>query len=168
MKVRVKINGRDVSREQLRASVDPEILRDMLESGVPPMSNTDREFLEGRCNGNQFERNPGLGDHYARVARRHGVDSKGKVYLSGLASFPGDPRAWVDGRGDVAKVCDERGWGCVGSVNRPVTKVVEPTGGGVAPDLIDEKAVPLAENTGVPLAEAREQVREMIKPHWVK
>lgn len=82
-----------------------------------PQSNTDREFLRGTENGRQFQGNPELGDEYRRVAESLGQNTKGKKYLSSLAEFPGDPKAWVDSRSDVQKVCEERGWGCTGKVN---------------------------------------------------
>lgn len=95
-------------------------LAEMLTLQSPPMSNTDREFLEGHCNGNQFAKGPlseDLGDRMKAVAEAAGQNVKGKVYIGGLARFPGDPEAWIAGRGDVRKVVEERGWKCSGSVD---------------------------------------------------
>lgn len=109
--MRYYLNGRETTREEwLQGSPG-------FQPGRPPAVMTDSVFLEGHANGNQFENTPSLGDFYAREAKAQGVDTKGKVYLSGLASHPGDPRAWVSGRGDVRKVCEERGWHCEGAVN---------------------------------------------------
>ena len=83
-------------------------LAEMLAAGQPPMSNTDREFLEGHCNGNQFAGREAVGDAYAAVARAEGADTTGKVYMGSLAAYPGDPRAWVSGRGDVQRVLDDQ------------------------------------------------------------
>src|SRR5262249_30874220 len=146
MSVRYKINGQDVTHDEFRRDrSDPEeeslfeaacetypgvlsLYRECRGNGMghraavmhalgePPMTNTDREFLHGHCNGNQFEKKEHIGDYYKSVADAHGVDVKGAVYLSGLAEFPGDPKAWVRGRGDVQKVCEERGWNCNGMV----------------------------------------------------
>ena len=94
-------------------------LAEMLALGAPPMSNTDREFLEGRCNGNQFDGGPlrqDIGDRFRKVAEAAGQSVKGKVYIGGLARFPGDPHAWVSDRGDVKRIVEGRGWKCEGSV----------------------------------------------------
>ena len=82
---------------------------------APPQSKSDREFL--MAHSNQFADQPRIGDMYAKKSAECGfTDVKGKVYLRSLAEFPGDPRAWVSGRGDVKKVCEERGWSCEGDV----------------------------------------------------
>jgi hypothetical protein len=92
-------------------------LAEMLALQSPPMSNTDREFLEGKggCY-DQFHDNELLGAFYRQSAAEAGVDTTGKVYLSGLARRPGDPEAWVSGRGDVQRVLEARGWGADGAV----------------------------------------------------
>jgi hypothetical protein len=94
-------------------------LADMLAEGQPPMSNTDREFLEGHCCGNQFAKNTldmKVGDAFKKQAAAAGVNVTGKVYLGGMARFPGDPEAWVSDRHEVQKRLTERGWGSEGSV----------------------------------------------------
>lgn len=115
MKVRYKVNGRDVAPEEFSAG-SQEKLREMLATGVTPSLMTDAVFLQGHCNGSQFAESTRIGDHYAGEAKKAGVNVKGKIYLSGLAAFPGDPRAWVSDRGDVQKVCEERNFGCKGAV----------------------------------------------------
>lgn len=143
-------------------------LAEMFALGQAPMANTDREFLEGRENGRQFEKNPELGDFYRREAEARGADVTGKVYLSGLAAFPGDPRAWVSGRGDVRRLCEDRGWGCEGSVSVPVRNVAE-TGGKyeVAPELVMDRAADLAANCpGDRPGDLVEKAREQLSPNW--
>src|SRR5271154_7062156 len=88
------------------------VLAEMFALGQPPMSNTDREFLAGTENGRQFEGQEEVGDYYRQEATKAGVNTTGKVYKNGLARFPGDPEAWVSGRGDVQRVIEERGWNC--------------------------------------------------------
>lgn len=148
--------------------------RQIVAAQMPPGSmGTDRAFLEGRGNGVQFEHRPEIGDHLKKVARRHGVDPKGKVYVGGLASFPGDPRAWVDGRGDVARVLDERGWGAEGTVKR-TTRVEEPEHIALAEDIVDDivdrelDKIPEADRPGVNLEDLREKVKERHTPHYSK
>lgn len=168
-------NGKEVSPEEFYgdAIAARERLEAMFASRQAPQSKTDREFLRGHCNGNQFEEHQGLGDYYERVARAHGVDPKGKVYLGSLAEYPGDPRAWVDGRGDVQRVVEERGWQCSGAVN---VKAREPLDGpkevGVAPDIVAAKvqdhlaALDPRERKAVDTVELSEKVAEELKPHW--
>jgi hypothetical protein len=79
--------------------------------------NTDNTFLEGHCNNNQMAAmHPTVAKRLADDAAAAGVNIKGKVYLSGLAAYPGDPHAWVSGKGDVQKVIERRNWNCDGSV----------------------------------------------------
>jgi hypothetical protein len=108
-----------------RAGSSPK-LAEMLALATPPMSNTDREFLEGRVNnGHIFGGGPlaeDTGNKLKAVAEAGGQSVNGKVYLGGLARFPGDPEAWVSGRGDVQRLVEKRGWKCQGSVE------VEPDG----------------------------------------
>ncbi len=147
-----------------------EKLAEMLALGSPPMSNTDREFLQGRggCY-DQFGANPQIGAYYAKVAKAAGVDTTGKLYLSGLAAFPGDPKAWVTGRGDVKRVCEERGWGCSGAVNMPVRRVAEVSGGGLGEDIIErEVEARLQENPEARPLDLREKVIEQHAPYWAR
>lgn len=82
-----------------------------------PAIRTDATFNRGRCNGNQFEDTPGLGNTYKAVADEAGVSVTGKTYLSGLAEYPGDPEAWVSDRGDVLRVAKKKGMKVSGDVN---------------------------------------------------
>lgn len=142
-------------------------LAEMLALQSPPMSNTDREFLEGRggCY-DQFKGQQEVGDYYSRLARGAGVDTTGKVYLSGLAAYPGDPRAWVSGRGDVKKVCEERGWSCDGSVKVKGEVRVDTWGKyEVAPDIVRERAQDLMDSGSArDQEEATDKAREALSP----
>lgn len=156
----------------LRAGTSPK-LAEMFALAAPPQSNTDREFLAGHCNGNQFEKTPGLGDFYAKHASLAGVDVTGKVYLGGLAEYPGDPKAWVSGRGDVQKVVEERGWSCRGLVNvKGRSDEPPPAAIDVAPDVVERAVMKeVEENPGLlekDPGELRHEVKEKIKPHWKK
>jgi len=145
----------------------------MLALQSPPMSNTDREFLEGHCNGNQFADTPEIGDYYKSIAEQAGVDVTGKVYIPSLALFPGDPKAWVSDRGDVVRVAEERGMTVTGAVEvkgrQP--ELFEPPVD-VADDIVQE-AVELRIQQKPELAEMDQgelfhQVKQEIKPHWAK
>lgn len=171
--VRYRINGVEVSQKEFDEHACESRLQEMLLAGRPPLAQTDREFLMGHCNGNQFEKTPGVGDLYQKEARAAGVDPKGKIYLAGLAEYPGDPTAWVDGRGDVRKIVEERGWGCRGMVNvkpdngRPQEETID-----VADDLVAERVQDaIAENPELASrdqGELKHEVKQTMKPIWKK
>ena len=102
--------------EEMRRAGQSHNMSEMLALRQSPCIKSDTTFLHGHCNGNQFEANPELGDHYKAIAAAAGVNVQGAVYKSGLARFPGDPEAWVRDRGDVKRLCEQRGWGCEGDV----------------------------------------------------
>jgi hypothetical protein len=144
----------------------------MVESRQVPGCMTDAVFLEGNCCGSQFEVQPGVGDYYREVAKEAGVNVTGKKYMSGLASFPGDPRAWVDGRGDVQRIVEERGWACDGAVKVEMPQVAPLPATPVAENLIREAMLrEVTANPGLlekPVEEVREKVTQKITPHWAK
>lgn len=158
--------------EEMRSRGVSHTLAEMLALRQPPMSNTDREFLEGHCCGNQFEKVPWLGDYYKKIAERAGVNVTGKVYKSSLAAYPGDPRAWVSSRDDVRRICEERGWGCEGAVRVPLRRDVEPPDIAVADDILEDRVQDMIDaNPELALRdrnELKEEVKEKIKPHWSK
>jgi hypothetical protein len=145
-------------------------LADMFAHQQPPMSNTDREFLEGHCNGNQFEKTPGVGDYYAREAKAQGVDITGRVYINSLAAYPGDPKAWVSSRGDLEAVVKERNWSCQGSSNIVGDPREGPADVRIADDLVESKMIDRMEADPSLAFKGREdlfeETREMIQPHW--
>ncbi len=81
-----------------------------------PALNTDTTFLSGHVNGSQFAGCPDVGRHHKAVAEAAGINTAGAVYMGGLARYSGDPEAWVSSKGDVARICTERGWGVEGAV----------------------------------------------------
>lgn len=147
-------------------------LAEMFATGQTPTLNTDSTFFEGRWE--QFYGTPQIREAYKRRAAREGVDVSGKIYVSQLANFPGDPEAWVSGRGDVQRVCEKRGWGCAGSVNvKPRNAdVAPPKDIDVADDIIDREVGEILANVPdrerVDVQDLREQVRDKRKPHWSK
>ncbi len=155
--------------EQIRRRGECHNLAVMLAKRSPPACKTDREFLRGHVNGSQFEGQESLGEAYAAEARRRGVNITGKVYLSGLAAYPGDPEAWVSGRGDVERVLDARGWGCQGDVTRRMQVVAEPLNVEVAPDIVDDKVAEIlvaqgvSDPNSVDLEDLRSQVHSGLK-----
>lgn len=145
----------------------------MLATQSFPGVRTDSTFNIGRCNGNQFESQPEMGDYYRKVAEEHGVSTTGKTYLAQLAEFPGDPMAWVSGRGDVLSVCRERGYDCDGAVkfkggDREPTPDVE-----IAEDLVSNEVDGLLEaNPGARREDLIEHITNLrtgkIDPHELR
>ncbi len=146
---------------QMRDEGVSHLLAEMFALQAPPMSNSDREFLEGHVNGNQFEKTPRIGDHYKAQATAAGISTTGKVYLSGLADGRqgGDPGAWISGRGDVQRVCEERGMSCQGSVQVAARQEEPKPGPRLAPDIVNRFVKKeLAKKPGQRVEELREKV----------
>ena len=145
--------------EEMRRNGESHAMAEMLATRSFPGLRTDSEFNKGRCNGNQFEETPWLGDYYRARAEEAGVSVTGKYYQSTLARFPGDPEAWVGGRGDVEKICLQRGWGCEGSVQVDVGERPPIPDVPLAEDLIQrEVAASLKENPYQRIEDVRERV----------
>ncbi len=95
-------------------------LAEMLALQQPPgLKGTDRAFMEGRLNNEQFDRMPR--DHAQNLitlARRAGINPAGKYYSSGLADKrgPADPAAWIDSVSDVKRVAAQRNLTVTGAV----------------------------------------------------
>jgi hypothetical protein len=86
----------------------------------PGTRGSDRAFLEGRQNNEQFDTLPKRQAQYMiREAKRAGINPTGKYYCSGIADGRGwrDPAAWVSGNDDVLKVAKARRMAVAGSVN---------------------------------------------------
>lgn len=152
-----------------------EALAEMFAFCHPPMSNTDREFMEGWVNGNQFEDHPWIGNMYKRQADAAGVNIVGKRYMASLADYPGDPTAWVSDRHDVLRVCEEKGITCQGAVNyRAPEPISGPKEVPLADDIVEDKVLeilgglPEADRPHVDTTDLAEQVRDVMTPHWSK
>lgn len=143
-----------------------------------PALRTDVSFLQGHSNGNQFAKNPKQGAAYAARAKRAGVSTQGKIYLHGLARYPGDPEAWVGDRSDVSRVLERRNWSARGVVSRtsrePENPPVLGCPGGVAEDILDSEVdsivqqEPEAAPTHKERVALKEKLRAKRRPHWSK
>lgn len=136
----------------------------MLASKSFPGVKTDAVFNEGRCNGNQFEACPARGDWLRREAGAAGVSTTGKWYASGLASFPGDPTAWVSDRHDVVAVAKAKGLNVEGFVTHKESPrgVVSSDTFEVAPKLLrDEAAAICRDNPGASFDAVYDKVKEI-------
>lgn len=174
MSTKYIINGKSMTeaeheawRHANRAHLDDR-LQEMFSSGRGPYLQTDSVYLEGVDNEDFYQK---------RLARQHGVAVTGKRYISQLARFPGDPQAFVSGRGDIQKICEQRGWGCEGAVKvKKQGPKKEPVFGGndVADDILNEQVdkivaqEPAAKRHLVDRRELKEQVRDKLKPRKKK
>lgn len=116
--------------ERMRCEGQSHNLAEMFAFQAPPMSDSDREFLEGRNDNSEQARLGQFAEQYRTQAARAGVDTKGRVYQSGLALFPGDPKAWVANKGEVKRVCEERNFGCEGAVSHKIDNSLPECPGG--------------------------------------
>jgi hypothetical protein len=124
----------------------------------PGFNGTDKAFNRGRCNGQQFERCPALGNYFKAIADRAGVSVNGRHYCYGLGRFPGDPRAWVQDTSDVLRVARERHLNVDGIVNYQADPVEPAPDVPLAPDIWHrETQALLAANPGMRYLDAREQ-----------
>jgi|SRR6185436_2080230 len=87
-------------------------LCEMFSSCAPPSISTEATMFAGMANRQHNKFNTKLGniqgEALASELRAKGGSTTGKVYIGGLAEYPGDPRAWVSGKDDVKRVCRER------------------------------------------------------------
>lgn len=95
-----------------------ESLAELLALRQSPSLNTDTTFMANR--GTLLQQLDG--DHEALTEVMRGASKSGfrptdnHVYIEGLARYPGDPEAFITGKGDVRNVCEKRGQACHGSV----------------------------------------------------
>lgn len=86
----------------------------------PGTKGSERAFLEGRQNNQQFDSLPKRQAQYMiREAKQAGINPSGKYYCAGIADGRGwkDPAAWVSSNDDVLKVAKARRMAVSGSVN---------------------------------------------------
>ena len=145
---------------------------DMFVSQQAPGGVTDSTFLCGVGAGRQFDKTPHFGDQYAATAMKKGQCTTGKVYLSGLAAYPGDPRAWVSSRAEIKKLCVERNMTCEGAVNyKPVYTSDPKPDVALAPDIIAREVDKIIEKNPEAAHDRpalAEKVFKKHKPHWAK
>lgn len=103
-----------------------------------PRCMTDREFLQGMGTLNdQFDGDEKYLKRVVASARSQGYNpSANDVYMANLAKFPGDKDAFVKGRGDIQRVCEERGLPSDGVV-KLAGREQEPKKVKLAPDIVD-------------------------------
>ena len=96
----------DEYKKALARGVSPK-LAEMFALRTGPSLSTDTRWLAGHHSHRQFGDSVAgrkLGNLVLGEARRQGVSVEGAVYKPGLASYPGDPTAWVRDRADVKRI----------------------------------------------------------------
>lgn len=124
-----------------------------------PGLKTDAIFNESKFSGQSTGECAARGTWLRQQAEAAGVSTTGKWYCSGLASYPGDPTAWVDSRGDVLRIAREKNMTVHGYVEHQGHET-DPGGDiPIADDIIDnEVADILEENPGARADDVREHV----------
>lgn len=81
---------------------------EMLALQQAPRANTDREFTQGHNHGGWLnEVGPIRRKRLLAAAQKLGINPNARIYKSGLGP-PSDPRAWVEGKADIVRVCQEK------------------------------------------------------------
>lgn len=104
--------------ERCREEGTPHGLAEMFALGQPPGVETESTFLAGMYDqqAKEFNNKPDVAKVLADDLRAAGGSTAGKVYLGGLAEYPGDPRAWVSGKDDIKQLAKERNYQIDGMV----------------------------------------------------
>jgi hypothetical protein len=157
---RVSVQARYI---EMRLKGEKHPMAELLAVRKFPSFKTDSTFNKGRVNGSQFEDCPLRGDWLRARAEEAGVSTTGKFYSSGLARFPGDPKAWVSNRNDVLRVARENGMSVSGDVNYTAPETDPGADLAVAPEILAREVdAYMAANPDARRGDAEETVREVI------
>jgi hypothetical protein len=152
--------------EAMREAGQSHNMAEMLACRTLPAAKTDTRFSARLGKSEQMPAS------YYRKAKAAGVSTLNKKYMSQLAEYPGDPKAWVggDARSEITRRCKEKGWGCEGAIEipTPTHEIPDDVPYRVA-DKVVEKAVmqraliePGAVSTPEKLPRVREDTRERL------
>lgn len=149
-----------------------ERLAEMLAAQSPPgLGLTRASFMKGRHHGGIAT--PEVDARYRQIAEAAGISPVGKVYSGCLASFPGDPEAWVSSPADVKEVAERKNLKLEGDISHTPARYVAPVEGEsvdsgeyhVADDIVSDELEIQAENNPALIDEwkAKPQVFEDAK-----
>lgn len=172
MKYKITVNGKDINdltKKERRAydATKKANLKEMLESGCAPMMGcSDRMFLQDRHATQGLDHV--FAERYIAAARKAGINTTGKVYMSQLARKglgPRTPEAWVSGVDDVKTACKMNGHGSEKLGLKPVIKDPEPDVP-LAPDIVEEfREKEIKENPDLAHADQRELTEKIVDKH---
>jgi hypothetical protein len=169
----ISVAGPDVQahyRKLIAAGQAPRFAEMAALQQPPGTRGTDRAFMQGRLNNQQFaDMNSPLAQRMLREARSAGISTSGRFYMGGLADKRAhlDPKAWVDSVADIKKVAQERDLHVQGIVEytppeKPPQKSVD-----IAPDILREQVrKEIKANPSLKRQDAIERVKDRIVPHW--
>jgi hypothetical protein len=143
--------------EYMRLNGESHNMAEMLATRSFPGVKTDAVFNEGKFSGQSTGECTAHGKWLRSQAEAAGVSTTGKWYCSGLASFPGDPTAWVDSRGDVLRIAEAKNMNVHGYVEHSAYETDPGDDLDIADDIIEDEVADILEAN--PFA-AVEAVRE--------
>lgn len=150
----------DIQVSYLRMRVEGEShnMAEMLATRSFPGVKTDSIFNEGKFSG-AAGRIDAEEVWLRKQAESAGVSTAGKWYCRGLASFPGDPTAWVGDRGDVLRIAQEKNLTVHGYVEHKGHEV-DPGGDlAIDPEIVDSEVADILDsNPGARAEDVREHV----------
>jgi hypothetical protein len=140
---------------------------------APGTKGSDRAFQEGRLDQNHMQKLPKRQQEWMlRECRAAGIQTKGRIYMSGLADKRGhlDQEAWVSDTSDVLRVAKKRRLEVRGVVNyTPPEGVAPPKRVPLNPKLVSRLAkAEMAKEPGLTRTAAEQRIRERHTPHWHK
>jgi hypothetical protein len=148
--------------ESMRLSGESHNIADMLAHKTFAGVKSDAVFNEGKFSGQSTGECTAHGVWLRSQAAAAGVSTNGKWYCSGLASFPGDPTAWVDSRGDVLRIAEAKNMTTHGYVEH---SAYETDGGDdieIADGIIEDEVANILEANPYAAVDAvREEVRAL-------
>lgn len=119
--------------EKMRADGESHNMAEMLATRSLPGLKTDTNFMARR------RRRQRLPRAYYEMAKKAGVNTEGRWFCGDVAKYPGDPEAWVEGRGDIKRICEKNNWRAEGEVECNAKPLDVPDGDGkyyVADDIV--------------------------------
>lgn len=120
--------GRQAFYEAMMADGQSERLAEMLASQQPPgLGLTRAGFMKGRHDGGISD--PEVDAHYRKIANDAGVSPVGKVYSGSLASYPGDPTAWISSPSEAKEVAERKNLKLEGGISHTPARYEAPVEG---------------------------------------
>ena len=136
----------------------------------PGTKGSDRALMQGRMDGSWLNGLPKpQADRIISQAKRAGIDTSGKFYMSGLADKRGhtDPEAWIDSVADIKRVAEKRNYEVNGIVTCAAREVAPPPQKDISDSILadhvrEEKKL----RPGVKTRDIVESVKDKIVPYW--
>ena len=136
-------------------------MAEMLATRSFPGLKTDSIFNEGKFSEDRGKIGPEQ-LWLRQQAEAAGVNISGTWYCKGLASYPGDPTAWVRDRSDVLRIAREKNMTVHGYVEHKGHEVEPMVDVPIADDIIENEVLDILDaNPGLKAEDVREKVYEL-------